>query len=336
MLSPITPWTAIGPDHYLRATQEGMNTGLSIAAMRQRAKETEAQRALQQSELNQRQQFAGWELGQRQQQAAEAMRARERATQATLALRREYEMGRLEAAKRAEEDRAWKAKQPSIHPAGGGLYSIDPVTGKVTSLVEPTDKAFAPSHLGQMLKERQAALDAGDTETAKQYDDYLNHLNRNTADNPVQTYLKKQTIAAQQRLARAQASGEDPASIKAAQAELKVLQDQMKAFTPGGTPAPGGEEPTGEEDDELAPEAPPTASKSTGPGFLQRAFGNLPSEVPSGLGAVTFGAGRPSTSTPAPAAPPRTAFPGLPQPSPATTTPTNSIRVGRFLVTPVQ
>jgi hypothetical protein len=133
MISPLTPWTAVGPDHYLRASQQGFEQGAAIATAQNRTKELAAQRALQQSELNQREQLARWEMGQRQQQAAADLRAREQDTAATLALRREYEMGRL-----ADADA--KLSQPEIRTGpNGSIWERNSKTGGWTNPVTASE-----------------------------------------------------------------------------------------------------------------------------------------------------------------------------------------------------
>jgi hypothetical protein len=140
MISPITPWTAVGPDHYLRASHQGFEQGAAIATAQNRTKEVAAQRALQQSELDQREQLARWEMGQRQQQAAEALRARENDTAATLALRREYEMGRLADADVAAQDRLLRLTQPEIRTGpNGAIWERNSKTGAWTNPVTASE-----------------------------------------------------------------------------------------------------------------------------------------------------------------------------------------------------
>jgi hypothetical protein len=306
MISPLTPWTAIGPDHYLRASQQGFEQGAAIATAQNRTKELAAQRALQQSELDQREQLARWEMGQRQQQAASELRAREQDTAATLALRREYEMGRLADADAAAKDRSWRMKQPSLHTvAGQGLVSVDPTTGKSTVVMEEKER---PGNSGvqhpfvRLVEAQKKALDAGDPITAKIYGDYASHLTRDSSLGSRRTYLQNKATASRAEVARAKV-GDDSAITRSNEAALKVYEDELlKLDNPAGAgtvppPAVGTEE-----DEELAPEAPPTAAKATTPGFLQRAFTGLTETIPSMLGSWSTGQGPIPTSPPSAAA----------------------------------
>lgn len=136
----VPPWEDINPRDFLQAAEEGAHIGLAARGESAREGEASAQESLEASRLN---------------QAAQEAAANRSAEQSDAALRAKYEAQALGARVGQQEERNAldydRLEKPEIRsPRGGGVVSIDPLTGQLTTLqaappaappVSPFDKA---------------------------------------------------------------------------------------------------------------------------------------------------------------------------------------------------